>query len=127
MLRRLTITTLATTLIGVAAAQQPTASPASALSGVSVTCTASVPSWGLGCFAEKPVLVLGPVEFAVGVDAYAALTGTVDDASLAPYGVVAVYMSDWSAWAEVRMPELYGVPVVGTTDWLRVGFTYRIE
>jgi len=122
VLRRLAITIAATTLIGVAAAQE---SPDNFLSGVTLTCTGAAPSWSVGCFAERRVFTVGPVEIAVGVDARAVLTGTVDDASLAPYGVLAVYLDSSSYWLEVRMPN-FGVPVIGTSDWLRVGFSLQI-
>jgi hypothetical protein len=60
------------------------------------------------------------------VDAQAVLTGSWDDAHLAPYVILAAYLDTWSAWAEVRLPALSGVPVIGSPDWLRVGFTLRL-
>lgn len=127
-LRRLTTTIAATILAGVAVGQSP-AEPEhefSVLSGVTVTCTAAAPSWSVGCFAERRVLTVGPLEVAVGVDARTVLTGTLDDASLAPYGIVAVYLETSSYWLEVRLPQLAGVPVIGSSDWLRVGFSLQI-
>ena len=71
-------------------------------------------------------MVVGAVELAVGVDAQAVLTGDLEDAHLAPYLIAAAYLDTWSAWVELRLPELAGVPVLGSPDWLRVGFTLRI-
>ena len=93
--------------------------------GVTLTCSARLPTAVVGCFVEHSVLVLGNLEVAVGVDAQAALT---DDYSghLAPYVLLAVYQDTWSAWAEVRLPELHNVPVLGDPDYLRVGFSLRL-
>lgn len=93
------------------------------LSHVTLTCSAAAPSGTLGCFAERPVLVLGPAELAVGVDAQAVLTA--DGSHLAPYAALGWYADTWAAWIEARLPELAAVPVLGDSDWLRVGFTYR--
>ncbi len=79
----------------------------------------------MGCWWERPLLVLGAVELAVGVDAQAVLTGSWEDAHLAPYIVAAAYLDTWAAWIELRLPELAGVPTLGSPDWLRAGFTLR--
>lgn len=130
MRRRLT-TILATTLLasGIAAAQEPTGSPpepAGLLSGATVSCSLAAPSWVAGCWLERAVLTLGPLEVAVGVDAQAALAGSLDEAHLAPYGIVALYLDSWSAWLEVRLPRIASVPLLGSPDVARLGFTYRI-
>lgn len=101
-------------------------SPFSVLANATVSCSAAWPSSTVGCWLERPLLVLGSLELAVGVDAQAALRGGLEDAHLAPYLIAAAYLDSWSAWAEVRLPELSGIPALGAPDWLRVGFTYRI-
>ena len=133
MFRRLTlllVTLLATTAFasGTADAEpvEGEASAFSVLANSTISCSAAWPSTTLGCFWERPVLVLGSFEVAVGLDTQAALTGSWEDAHLAPYLIVAAYLESWSAWAEVRLPELSGIPVIGSPDWLRIGFTYRI-
>lgn len=119
--------TAAMTLLGSALAEgNPATEPvAGFLSGSSITCSTAWPSSTTGCWWEKRVLVLGAVELAVGVDAQAVLTGGLNDAHLAPYVILAAYLDAWSAWAELRLPELSGVPVLGSPDWLRVGMTYH--
>lgn len=132
MRRRLTLllaTLVATMLLGSATAEgeAPTEAPAfSVLANATVSCSAAWPSTTVGCWLERPVLVLGTLEVAVGLDAQAVLTGALADAHLAPYVIAAFYADIWSAWAEVRLPELSGIPVIGSPDWLRIGFTYRI-
>lgn len=133
MARRLTlllITILALTPLGNAqdAEGDPTTEPvAGFLSGSSITCSTAWPSSTTGCWWEKRVLTFGDFEVAVGIDAQAALTGTLDDAHLAPYLIAAWYGEQASAWAELRLPELAGVPVLGSPDWLRVGYTLRFQ
>lgn len=132
MNRRLTpllTTILALTLLGSASAEGDAveeASQFSVLANSTLSCSAALPSVTVGCFLERPLLVLGGFEVAVGVDAQAVLTGSWDDAHLAPYVILAAYLDTWSVWAEVRLPELSGVPVIGSPDWLRVGFTLRL-
>lgn len=122
-LHLLLVTTLALTPLG--SAQGADANPFSALAGSSITCSSTWPSAVVGCFWERPVLVLGALELTVGVDAQATFTGGLEGAHLAPYLIAAAYLDTWSAWAEVRLPELSGVPVLGSPDWLRVGMTYH--
>jgi len=102
------------------------ASAFSVLANSTISCSAAWPSTTVGCFWERAVLVLGALELAVGVDAQAALTGSWDDANLAPYAILAYYADTWSAWTEVRLPELAGIRPLGASDWLRVGFSIRI-
>ena len=127
-LHLLLITFLAT--MSLASAQDVDASPSppfSVLAGSSITCSSTWPSAVVGCFWERPVLVLGALELALGVDAQATLSGSFDDMHLAPYLIAAWYGEQASAWAELRLPELSGVPVLGSPDWLRVGFTLRFQ
>ncbi len=132
-MRRLTLllaTIVGLTLLGSANADgdttEPVASPFSVLAGSTVSCSTAWPSATVGCFIERPVLVVGAVELAVGLDAQTVLTGTLADTHLAPYVIVAAYLNSWSAWAEVRLPHLGSIPVLGSPDWLRVGFSIRI-
>jgi len=127
-LRLLLITLLALTSLGSAqdAAEAPaTPGGLAVLAGSSITCSTAWPSATVGCWWERPLLVLGAVELAVGVDAQAVLTGSWEDAHLAPYIVAAAYLDTWAAWIELRLPELAGVPTLGSPDWLRAGFTLR--
>lgn len=145
MFRRLTLllaTLLATTALasGTAEGEARTEAPAfSVLANATISCSAAWPSTTVGCWLERPILVVGPLELAisldaqvviggspVGLDAQTVLTGALADSHLAPYLIVAAYLESWSAWAEVRLPELSGIPVIGSPDWLRIGFTYRI-
>ncbi len=126
----LLITTLAWISLGSAHADGEPATDSvaapSLLAGSSITCSSAWPSGTLGCWLERPLLVVGDVELAVGVDAQAVLTGGLEDAHLAPYLIAAVYAEAWSAWLEVRLPELAGVPILGDSDWLRVGVSLRV-
>lgn len=109
---------------GIAAGQdapEPDAEPG-LLSNVTLSCSASAPTWLLGCYVERPVLVLGALELAVGLDAQAVLTGA-HEADFAAYGTIGIYEETWSAWVEFWLPEL--APALGSPDWFRIGFTYR--
>lgn len=129
--RLLLATILATTLLGNATAAEgettteSVASAFSVLANTTISCSAAWPSATLGCFLERPVLVLGALELAIGLDAQAVLTGALDG-HLAPYMVLAYYADTWSAWTEVRLPELAGIKPLGSSDWFRIGFSYRI-
>lgn len=129
--RRLTlllITTLGLTWLGSALAEGEagTDSVASLLADSSITCSTAWPSATVGCWWEQPIWVVGDVELALGVDAQAVLAGSWDDAHLAPYMIVAWYGATASAWLEVRLPDLGGIPVLGDSDWLRAGMTIRV-
>lgn len=130
--RRLTlllITILATMSLASALAEgDPVAAPTpfSVLAGSTITCSSAWPSATIGCWWERPIWVVGDVELALGVDAQAVLSGGLNDAHLAPYLVVAAYLETWSAWLEVRLPDLGGIPVLGDSDWLRAGMTIRV-
>lgn len=130
-MRQLLITIAATTLLGVAAGQaspdnEPVEVPGSFLSGVTVTCTLAAPSWTLGCWAERLLATVGPVELAVALDSKVSLSGEPDP-HLAPMLSLAYYGVDSSVWVEVAMPAgtVPGLPL-GRGDWLRVGFTHRV-
>lgn len=97
----------------------------SVLSNVTVTCSARLPATVVGCFVERPVLVLGDFELALGIDAQAALTNAYTG-HLAPYAVLAYYGEALSAWVEVRLPELAGLQPLGDPDWLRLGFSLTL-
>lgn len=137
-MRRRLVTILATTLLasGIAAAQETGDSPpdeppaGNPLAGVTLSCSLAAPSWVAGCWVELPVAVLGPVELAIGVDVQgdlAALTaGDLAGSHVAPYGILAYYGEDTTIWAELRLPRLGNVPLIGAADALRVGFTHRI-
>lgn len=89
----------------------------------SLTCSTQPLAFQVGCFLESNVLTLGPAEFAVGMDANVD-TRTDEVLSVAPYGVLAIYESGWSAWLEVRLPQLApSIPVLGDSQPLRLGFT----
>jgi len=121
--RRLLLVTILATM-SLASAQDAAGSPFSVLAGSSITCSSTWPSAVVGCFWERPVLVLGALELAIGVDAEVVLGGQLDG-HLAPYVVAAYYADTWSAWTEVRLPELGGIRPIGDSNWLRAGFTLR--
>lgn len=131
MPRRLLLAiTLALLLLGSAHAEgdatENVAPPAfSALSNTTLTCSARLPAAVVGCFVERPVLVLGAFEVALGVDAQVALSGSQGH-HLAPYLLAAYYTASWSAWAEIRLPELNGLQPLGDPDWLRLGFSLTL-
>lgn len=131
--RLLLATILATIALALsnAVAQEPGPSPdEEEPSGLLFSCGTAVPSLLTGCWLERTVLVLGSVELALAVDAQAdvgALTaGNLDGSHLAVYGTLGVYEQDWSAWIEVWLPRFAGTPIIGSPDWIRVGFNYRI-
>ena len=98
----------------------------SVLSNATLSCSARLPATVVGCFIERPLLVLfNTVELAIGVDAQAALTNDYRG-HLAPYIVAAFYGEALSAWIEVRLPELAGLHPLGDPDFIRAGFAYRI-
>src|SRR5690606_8427440 len=129
--RLLLITILAPLLLGSAHAEgdatESVAPPAfSVLSNTTLSCSARLPAAVVGCFVERPVLVLGPFEVALGVDAQAAFSDA-HRGHLAPYAVLAWYADTWSAWAELRLPELAGLHPLGDPDFLRLGFSLRLQ
>lgn len=107
------------------AADEPVEVVEPATFGVTLTCSARLPTAVVGCFVERPVLVLGNLEVAVGVDAQVALSGSQGH-HLAPYLLAAYYTASWSAWAEIRLPELNGLQPLGDPDWLRLGFSLTL-
>ena len=132
--RPLLVITLALLLLGSAHAEgdatENVAPPFSVLSNTTLTCSARLPTAVVGCYVERPLFVLGPVELAIGVDAQAVLHTCVHEhgcvgTHVAPYAVLAIYQERWSAWAELRLPEIHGLHPIGDPDWLRAGFSVR--
>lgn len=119
--RLLLAITLALLLLGSAHAE---GEPGSPLANTTLACSARLPTGVVGCFVERPLLVLGPVEVALGVDAQAAFSDA-HRGHLAPYAVLAYYGDALSAWVEFRLPELAGLHPIGDPDYLRFGFSYR--
>lgn len=126
------LATIALALSSAGVAEEPQAAPGEPgqLAGTTISCTLAAPSLLTGCYVERPVIVLGPVELALALDAQAHLTdlalGDVDTSHLAVYASVGVYEENWSAWLEVWLPRFAGVTLIGTPDWLRLGFTYTV-
>lgn len=118
---------LGTTLLGSATAEgeAPTEAPAfSALANVTVSCSAAWPSTTVGCWLERPILVVGPLELAISLDAQVVIGGS--PAYLAPMLSLAWYGEAASVWLEVALPEgALGLPHLGRGDWARLGFSYR--
>ena len=131
MRRRLLLITIVALLLSVsgaegASATEDVAPSFSVLSNATLSCSARLPATVVGCFIERPLLVLfNTVELAIGVDAQAALTNDYRG-HLAPYIVAAFYGEALSAWIEVRLPELAGLHPLGDPDFIRAGFAYRI-
>lgn len=98
--------------------------PAPQSYGVTLTCSARLPTGVVGCFAERTMFVLGDFEVAVGVDVQATFSDFAQG-HIAPYAIVAYYADGWSVWGEFRLPELYGLHPLGDPDWARVGFSMR--
>ena len=108
---------------GSVAVEQPVRNPDRF--GVTLTCSARLPTVVVGCFAERPVLVVGAFELAIGVDAQVAFSNAARG-HLAPYAVLAWYGETASAWVELRLPELNGLQPIGDPDFLRLGFSLRL-
>lgn len=128
-MRRVLVALLLTGLLasGLAGAEGTTedgAEPSQAFR-VTVTCSARLPTAVVGCFLERDLFRLGPLSVTLGVDAQAAL-GSDGRGHLAPYLLTAWYSSTWSAWAEIRLPELDGLQPLGDPDWLRLGFSLTL-
>lgn len=123
-MRRILITILALGVLGNALADDSaTEYVAPQQFGVTVTCSARLPTAVVGCMAERVLFSVGPVELSLGVDAQAALRG-IGSSHIAPYLLLA-YFGTWSAWAEFRLPELHGLQPLGDPDWLRLGVSWR--
>ena len=113
----LLLMTLALTFSGGALAEGEDVTPA----GYSVTCSVSLS--GGGCWIERPVLVIGALEVALGFDARASWTNQ-ERGYMAPYGILGWYEDHFSAWLEFHLPET-GMPLVGKPDPFRFGVTWR--
>lgn len=103
---------------GVASANSP-------LSGAVVACSAGWPSWTVGCYVERPVVSLAGFSAAVGVDARV-VGSDLSDSHLAPYLLLAYDEDTWGLWAQVAMPRLRGVPLLGNPDTFIVGMRYEV-
>lgn len=116
----LLIATLATTATANDNADAP--EPFSVLTNTTLSCSLRLPDPIVGCYWERPVMVVGPFEVAVGVDAQAALSRPAESI-VGGYVSVAAYYPTWSAWAELHLPRV--APVVGNPVWFRAGFSMR--
>ena len=94
----------------------------SALADGSLTCSTKPLAFQVGCFVELPAFTLWNVEVAYGADLS---IDTRDDGlvSLAPYLIAAWYGDTTSFWVEVALPEFHGIPVLGSPDPVRAGFS----
>lgn len=101
-------------------ATEPVAEPF----GVTLTCSARLPTAVAGCFLERRIATWGAFEIAVGVDMQASFSDAAQG-HLAPYAVLSWFGETASAWVEVRLPELNGVPALGDSDYVRLGFSTR--
>jgi hypothetical protein len=117
----LLLTILALTLGGSALAAEPEGNGGVPLAGYSVTCSATLR--GAGCFLEKPVIVFGPLEVAIGFDARASWAAS-ERSYAAPYAILGWYEPRWAAWLEIALPDTH-LPIIGKPDPFRFGFTVR--
>lgn len=137
MRRSLLITLLALTLsaLALALADAPPKPPPKQPTQ-SLTCTGAPLGPWLDCLYESPSLHLGTFELTTGayfrLDASgpypfwtAEPPGSMTVISLAPYVTLAQYTPTYAWWIEARVPKLAHIPMLGITDPLRVGFTYR--
>lgn len=122
MTRRLLL--LLTAILATTATANDTADaePFSVLTNTTLSCSLRLPDPTVGCYWERPVAVLGPLEIAVGVDAQAALSRPAESI-VGGYVSLAAYYPNWSAWAELHLPRV--APVVGNPVWFRAGFSMR--
>ena len=120
MLRLLLSMILAGTLSGTALANESNDNQPD-LANVTLTCSVGT-SGSAVCFAERPVLTVGNLELALGIDTRVILAGP-GTGHVTGYLILGWYESTWNAWLELAMPEL--VPPIGKNDFLRVGFTIR--
>ena len=88
--------------------------------GVTLSCSAGSSGY-VGCFLERPVLLLGPLEVLAGVDAQAAWS-EARSGHLSAYAIVSWRAPSWSVWVEVAVPDR--VPVIGRPDFARAGFAW---
>lgn len=88
----------------------------------SLTCTFALPPYAT-CLWERTGWSLWGLEGAYGVQVSLDFSeGEI--LALSPYTILAYYADDYAIWAELRLPDNV-VPVIGDTDFLRVGFSYR--
>lgn len=93
--------------------------------GVTLSCTVGAADWlpsTAGCFLERRVATLGPLEVGIGIDARVAFAA--DAASyLQGYVVLAYYAESWTGFLEVASPDVLPAPVGGGGQRWRGGFT----
>lgn len=89
--------------------------------GNSLTCDITWPP-SLGCFYERTIFVLGPFEQSIGVQFEVDLDNE-EVLKFSPYTIIAMYEENYAVWLELRTPKLG--PVIGETDFLRLGFSVR--
>ena len=133
---RLRLTTLVLVVLltasGIAAGQEPTASPPNPLAGVTFSCSLGAPSWVAGCFAETPRAYVGPLSLALGLDGQLdvdeLLAGELSGTHVAPYLVGIWTVDEYTAvWGELALPaDVVGIPAIGRPDFARVGFTITV-
>jgi hypothetical protein len=88
----------------------------------SVTCQVALPPY-VTCFYERSGWALWGLEGAYGIQV--SLDFSKDDiAALSPYAVLGYYADDYAWWIEARLPDDI-VPVIGSSDFVRAGVTYR--
>lgn len=97
----------------------------------SITCTAAIPTGDGVCFWEQPAATLLGFEIAYGVELGVEIGALLrhqikpeDVLSLAPYLILGSYQEQHAWWFEIKLPAGI-IPVIGTTDYLRAGFSYR--
>lgn len=90
--------------------------------GNSLTCSVALPPYSK-CFIERTGWTVWGLEGAYGVEVTLDPRST-EILSVAPYAILGYYASEYAWWVEARTPRL-GIPVIGTTDYLRAGFTLR--
>ena len=87
------------------------------------TLSCSIASGGhAGCYLERPIWALGPLEVSIGIDAQAAWN-QARTSHLTGYALIGWYEPTRSFWVEFAIPNV--VPVIGRADAIRAGFTVR--
>lgn len=90
--------------------------------GESVTCQVALPPYAT-CFYERTGWQLLGLEGAYGVEVSLDFSKG-DILALSPYTILGYYAEDYAWWVEARLPDDI-VPIIGSTDFLRAGFTVR--
>ena len=84
--------------------------------GRTLACSTDV-STRLACYLEVPLMAVGPLEVAIGLDTLAAARSHVT-----PYLAGSWHAPTWSFTAEYGLPQIY---FIGTPAPLRLSFTIR--